>query len=296
MPLPAKLPGAFLSGLKKIRSRGPLVGLTYQILKDAIISGKLPPGAWLTEEPLTRALGISRTPLREAINRLESEGFIKVTPHKGAQVVQFTDQEIKDLFEAREAIESTFFVRAAKAIPQEELKIIQSEFERIAREWDAAIDDPVSWEEKRQAYLRLDRAFHDRLILSAGNRYWEQLYYNIRDKIEQFGYMLSLIPDRFRVAREEHQAIIEAMLKKDYIKGRQIMRRHIRNVQISVMTYGREKEQAGPAQEPTPGNQTSTPGQPRSRKPQTARPDTSGLAHHPKRNPKPRSTKAAPGH
>ena len=89
-----------MPALKKIRTRGPLVEPVYKALKHAIITGQIAPGSALYEEPLTKLLGVSRTPLREAFNRLKSDGLIEVVPRKGACVVELDAQDIDDLLEA----------------------------------------------------------------------------------------------------------------------------------------------------------------------------------------------------
>lgn len=102
--------------LGTIRARGPLVEQVYRSLKDAIITGRIAPGAWLYETALTQALGVSRTPLREAFNRLKGDGLIAVIPHRGAFVVELDDRDIDNLLEAREVIETAFFERAAQVL------------------------------------------------------------------------------------------------------------------------------------------------------------------------------------
>jgi DNA-binding GntR family transcriptional regulator len=237
---------AHLAGLKKIRSRGPLVAKVHQTLKEAIISGQLPPGAWLSEQPLTKAMGISRTPLREAFNRLVSEGFIAVVPRKGAHVVDLSEEELTELFEAREVIETTFFVRAAEKLSGAELRQMDQEFAQLGAALLAAYDgDPAQVETPRRAYLRIDRAFHDRLILASGNTYWTNVYFNLRDRIELYGFQLSRLPNRFRLAIHEHATIMDALLRGEYDRARTVMQEHIRNVRLGILEYRKQSPAAG---------------------------------------------------
>ncbi len=228
--------------LKRIRSRGPLREKVYQVLKEAIIRGELAHGTRLHEEQLTRALGISRTPLREAFNRLKSDGLIEVVPRKGAHIVELTDTDLVDLFEAREVLETTFLIRSARRLERAVFERIRAGLKKAEEEMTAAEDDPKLWDEKRAEYLRLDRAFHDELVVASGNKYWVKLYYDIRDRIEIYSHQISYVPDRFRIAIEDHYAILDALLAGDLIKAEGLMRTHIRKMRVSVaqMRQGRD--------------------------------------------------------
>ena len=221
--------------LSKIRTRGPLAEKVYAVLKEAIIRGKLERGMWLQEEALTKALDVSRTPIREALNRLKSEGLIELSPRKGAHIIELSDSELADLFEVREKVETVFFIRSAKAMPlhtiitfQERLRVCE-EAMRLAR------GKQQEWEKKRKEYLEHDRALHDALIQATGNKYWQQIYYDIRDRIEIFGNQLSFDQERFDIAIKAHYRILAAIEQGDYRGGKKAMRDHIRNVKNGLI-------------------------------------------------------------
>jgi GntR family transcriptional regulator, rspAB operon transcriptional repressor len=216
--------------IKKIRSRGPLATIAYDLIKDAIIHGRFAPGTWLQEEQLTQALGISRTPVREAFNRLKSEGILDVIPRKGAHIVELSPSEIDDLFEAREVIETQFFIRSAKSISKDLILKFKENLNRQETEMRKSEADSDIWNESRKKYLKTDRALHDALLSSAGNTYWEGLYFNLRDRIEMYGSQLSFDREWFDVAIQDHDNIIDAILNQDFEKGKQALIQHIRNV------------------------------------------------------------------
>ena len=222
-------------GLPKIRSRGPLAEKVYAILKESIIQGKFASGMWLQEEALTKALGVSRTPLREAFNRLKSEGFIEVLPRKGAHIIELSDDELADLFEVREQIETVFFVRSASAVPQATIDRLRSSMQQSEQAMRHSVNKPEQWNEERIRYLRNDRLLHDTLIKASGNKCWERLYFDIRDRIEIFGNQLSFDQEWFDVAIEDHYAIIDAILAGDYETGCRAMRQHIANVHRGIV-------------------------------------------------------------
>lgn len=225
----------FFSGkIKKIKSRGPLANKAYELIKEAIIQGRFAPGTWLQEEQLTEALGISRTPLREAFNRLKSEGFIEVTPRRGAHIVDLSSSEIDDLFEVRQVIETMFFIRAAQNMSKERVLAFKETLTRQEMEMRGSETDSKIWHESRAKYLKTDRALHDALIAATRNKYWEVLYYNIRDRIEIYANRLSFDREWFGVIIEDHYHIIEAILDRNFEAGKQAMAQHIHNVREAI--------------------------------------------------------------
>jgi len=224
--------------LKTIRARGPLVEQVYRSLKDAIITGRIAPGAWLYETVITQALGVSRTPLREAFNRLKSDGLIQVIPHRGAFVIELDDHDIDNLLEAREVIETAFFERAARGVAPDGLRRARRELEQAHRLF-AAARGAAARRKALQTYLRIDRELHDRLIEASGNGYWVKLYFDLRERIELCGYQVSQLPHRFERIVAEHIEIIDALLAGDLARGRRGLRTHIRNVREGVHEYRR---------------------------------------------------------
>jgi DNA-binding GntR family transcriptional regulator len=226
--------------LRTIRARGPLVEQVYRSLKDAIITGRIAPGAWLFETALTQALGVSRTPLREAFNRLKSDGLIAVIPHRGAFVVELDDRDIDNLLEAREVIETAFFERAAQVLTADELRRARRVFEQAHRHF-AGAKGAAARRKALQQYLRIDRELHDRLIEASGNGYWVKLYFDLRERIELCGYQVSQLPHRFERIVQEHLDMIDALLAGDLQGARRCLRTHIRNVHRGVHEYRRLK-------------------------------------------------------
>jgi DNA-binding GntR family transcriptional regulator len=219
----------FRKKLKKIPSRGNLAEMAYQILKEAITRGYYPPGTWLPEDELTKELGISRTPIREALNRLQGDGLIEVTPRKGARLIEFTYEQIEELLEAREALETTFFVQSARQIDPSEFKSFKNRFIEAEKEVSSAEGDWDLLFEKQNGYIELDRAFHDRLIAACGNRYWIKFYHSLRNLIQVSAYRAGRHPMQYQRAVSEHHAILNALLNKDYEDAKEFLAKHIQN-------------------------------------------------------------------
>jgi DNA-binding GntR family transcriptional regulator len=224
--------------LTRIRSRIDRSERVYHILKDAVIHRQFTPGVWIKQEQISQAIGISRTTVRPVLARLQSEGLIEARPRKGFRVVEFSQEELDDLFEVREVLETAFFTRSAQTIPLEELQMTLTSLENAEYKMKEAKPGSELWDDRLREYLELDRAFHDRLIEASGNKQWRQMYLNTRDKIEIIGYQASYIPTQLSNAIEQHSKIIKALLKQDFKNAELIMREHIRNVRRSIKLDG----------------------------------------------------------
>jgi DNA-binding GntR family transcriptional regulator len=178
----------------------------YQNIKSQIITGTLKPGTRLPEAELSKAMNISRAPIREAFNRLEKEGFVTVIPRKGAAVSNITTQTIEDIFEIRESLESLAVKKSIGKISIEELEKVGESFKKF-------INKTVDTENCIQ-YLALDKKFHDLLSQNCGNKKLIDLLANLQEQIHWLR-NISLKRITFAGSVKEHLAIIEALKKDD---------------------------------------------------------------------------------
>ena len=178
----------------------------YQNIKFQIIIGVLKPGTRLPEEELSKAMNISRAPIREAFNRLEKEGFVTVIPRKGAAVSKVTAQAIEDLFEIRETLESLAVKKSKGKISIEELEEVGNGFKKF-------INKPTNTENCIQ-YLSLDKKFHDLLSQNCSNKKLIELLANLQEQIHWLR-NISLRRTTFSGSVREHLAIIEALKRND---------------------------------------------------------------------------------
>lgn len=178
----------------------------YQNMKLQIIRGNLKPGTRLLEEELSKAMNISRAPIREALNRLEKEGFVTIIPRKGATVSHITVQMVEDIFEIRETLESLAVKKSLGKISIEELEKLGESFKKFK-------DKPANAENCIQ-YLALDKKFHDLLSQNCGNKKLIELLANLQ---EQIHWLRNISLKRISLAGsvKEHLAIIEALKKND---------------------------------------------------------------------------------
>jgi DNA-binding GntR family transcriptional regulator len=206
----------------------------YQRLKDAIRKGTLAPGTRVREVEIAERFGISRTPAREAIRRLETEGLVSFVPRHGAVISKLDHQETMELYDLREILEGAaagFAARHASAAEIEELA------ELIAAEPELA--------EKPDQLADLNQIFHAALYRAAHNRFLERSLIGLRDSMALLGGTSLRVAGRFETAHDEHVAIISAIAARDADKAEQAAKAHIRGAQRARLKLMRASLVAG---------------------------------------------------
>lgn len=178
---------------------------TYTWLKKYIATLPRGEGVFLTEAEVAERAGTSRTPVREAFMRLESEGLLELIPRRGAYVPPLSTSEITMIMEARSMVEE-WSIRQVIEQPTEGL--VEELYELIEQQ-EQAVNDPV-------AFIDFDRAFHTHLIWAAGNTAIARFYEGLRDRQLRMGiYAVSANEKRSRVVVEEHRAIVRSIEETD---------------------------------------------------------------------------------
>lgn len=204
----------------------------YQHIRRKLLDGSVPPGSRLSYGNIGKEIGVSATPVREAVGQLASEGFVDLVPQLGAVVRELTREEAIELYELREAMESYAAARAAERIGERQLNELRRNLadssalvEQLRESGDAAADKAVA-----RRFHALDLAFHMTIIEASRNR--RML------KVVGDSHILTRIfqADRheFRIGilqatEAEHQAIADAISKRDAAATHDAMMRHIRN-------------------------------------------------------------------
>jgi DNA-binding GntR family transcriptional regulator len=218
--------------MKKLKIPSNLTTLAYNSIKEYILEGRLDEDSRLTEEFLSTQLGISKSPIREALNRLETEGLIRIEPRKGAYLRRLSPEEVHDLYDLREALE-THVMRTAKLTPALFAELHQSL--KRHRAFLKAND--------RTRYIEEDVHFHASLANATTNAQLCAVLENIQNQIwlsRRKTYDLSS-----STAPGHHEAIVEALESKDRDKAEGIMREHIQNVRRHLVEFlqNRQAEQ-----------------------------------------------------
>lgn len=204
----------------------PLRDVVFNFLREAILSGELMPGERLMENQLADKIGVSRTPIREAIRKLELEGLVEMVPRKGAQVASMTKKGIKDVLEVRSALEELAVRLACERIKDDQLV----ELKAVNKEFAIAV-------EKRDIQTMIDKdvQFHDIIIKVADNNKLTQIISNLREQIHR--YRIVYLNDKvyLQTIKDEHNEIISAIEKKDAEAAGTIIIKHILNQEKAVI-------------------------------------------------------------
>lgn len=202
----------------------------YRHVKQGVLDRVYEGGTLLTEGELAEAVGVSRTPVREALLRLETEGLLKLYPKKGALVLPVSAQEITDVLETRLLVEE-FTVRRAVPAPPGLLDRLAALIEEQRLHADEG-DLP--------AMMAADRAFHAEIVRSAGNQILGRLYDQLRDRQLRMGVaVLHAHPDRLERTLAEHAEILDALRAGDADTAAAAVRAHIGRVEALVRGPGR---------------------------------------------------------
>lgn len=220
----------------KLDSYKPLREIVFESLREAIINGILKPGERLMEIQLAEEMGVSRTPVREAIRKLELEGFVVMVPRKGAYVAGISLKDIADVFEVRAALESLAAGLAAERITDDELEALERSLVKVAESTEA--DDLNS-------LISADTDFHDILYRASRNERLVQIVSNLREQIQRFRMASLSHPGRMRVALEEHRKIVEAISERNVELAQQLARDHIENAENTMLNMMRKLEEEG---------------------------------------------------
>lgn len=197
---------------------GNLFQQAYTRLRDAIEDGTLEPGRRLMEMQVSAWLQISRTPAREAIRRLHSEGLLEHGPHGGLAVVQHDAVAVRELYAVRESLEGAAAAMAARNAEPHEIEMLQEQV-RI----QAGLPPDV------QVHGRENRLFHDSVFRAAHNRFLLKSVQALQDAMILLGEKNFAVPGRIRSSTEEHANIVEAIAARDAAAAEEAARLHIRH-------------------------------------------------------------------
>jgi DNA-binding GntR family transcriptional regulator len=211
----------------------------YNWLRSAILSGELRPHERLVETTIAELASVSRTPVREALHRLEVDGLVGEGEGGGLEVIGFSLDELADLCAVRETLEGMATELAAVSRSELELATLRSV---VAREEELAGDASSV-----EALVELNHSFHETLWRSARNRYLADELKHLRSLIERLQETTLRSSDRLEQAISEHKAIVDALEQRDVAVAGELARRHFRNAMAMrlAMTHGGAVSAAG---------------------------------------------------
>ena len=213
----------------------PLGDIVYEVLRDAIIKQVLKPGERLMETELAEEMDVSRTPIREAMRKLELEGYVVMVPRKGAYVASLSIEDITSLFEIRGALEALAAGLAAKRASSEEIK----EMER-----NLLTEEELFAANNVFETIEMDAKFHELIYSASRNQRLQNMIKDLRDQIQRFRATSLSIPGRMRLALEEHRKIVEAIMAGDVIKAQEVTAEHLRKAKKVLLKVIAAEEEA----------------------------------------------------
>ena len=217
----------------KINEYLPLRDIVFQTLRKAILTGELEPGERLMETQLGEKLGVSRTPIREAIRKLELEGLVIMVPRKGAQVAQFTEKDIKDVLEVRAALEALAAKLACRRMDERsflKLQLIITEYDYASRDNDLEV------------MIEKDIEFHETIFNATNNDKLSQFFSNMREQVDRYRIAYLKNAEHSNNVIEEHLAILDALKNRDEELASDLATKHIQIQCESIMHIVKNKD------------------------------------------------------
>ena len=203
----------------------PLRDVVFQTLRQAILRGELKPGERLLEIKLAEKLGVSRTPIREAIRKLELEGLVLMVPRKGAEVAQITEKNLRDVLEVRKALEELAVDLACNRIMKEDIL----ELKKAAKEFEITLS---SGDVTKIATA--DVQFHDIIYQATGNERLFKLLLKLREQMYRYRVEYLKRKESYPILLEEHDKIVKAIEERNPAEARKMICAHIDNQMLAV--------------------------------------------------------------
>jgi DNA-binding GntR family transcriptional regulator len=198
-------------------------------IRAILLDGEIPPGARIPERDLCERLQISRTPLREALKVLAAEGLVQLLPNRGSRAAKLTDKDMRDLFEVCQGLEALAGELACERISDSEIAEIATAHAAMVQHYRDG--DLIQ-------YYRCNRAIHEAIVGAAGNPVLAALYASVTARIRRARYVTPMTTQRWAFAVQEHEAILNALQRRDALGLSHVLRTHLRHKREEVLQAG----------------------------------------------------------
>jgi len=222
-----------MKNLLKLEGYDLLSKKVYLKLKKEIIKGSFKPGDKILEGRIAEHMGISRTPVREAIRELAAEGFVTLSPNQGVVVRSVSAENIREVLQIHSVLEGLAARLSCEVINEEGLKELENyvnKMEKLANKKDLS------------AYSEVDLKFHEFIVNTCRNKRLIQMRKNISDQAQRYRISSLSIPRRLKESLKEHQKILEAFKTKDPKKVDSASQKHIQNALKNILNNVAEKK------------------------------------------------------
>ena len=208
--------------MKKTVDNTNLRDQTYDIIKNMIILREIEPGKKINEEHIAKEIQVSRTPIREALCRLENEGIVKIIPRRGAFVSDLTETNVREILLIREVLEGLVVRLAVENMDEKTLEKLRKALEKVSTlsEKDRDLIN----------YTRSEVDFHALLLSASNNQMLKNMMEMVNAHLQIIRLRTVVIPERAKRTVKEHQQILKAIENGDATSAEELMRKHIRSV------------------------------------------------------------------
>jgi len=214
-----------MKNILKLENYELLSQKAYRILKRAIVRGDLTPNSKLLLNEIAKSLGISNTPIREAVNKLASEGLVKIIPNKGIIVKEVNINDFQEILQIRSFLDGLIAKIASKKITDEEI----DEMMGVIHEMEYAVK-----KDDRLNYNDLDIQFHDFLLNITGNNKLKEIYNNLMNQSNKFRLRTLKISDRMGKSLKEHREIALKIKERNPDEANRVSQEHIESISKSI--------------------------------------------------------------
>lgn len=194
----------------------PLYQRVAERLRERIVAHSMAPGSWIDEQALTAELGISRTPLREALKVLAAEGLVTMKLRRGAYVTEVSERDLSEVFHLLSLLESDAAAVVAEQASDEQIAELASLHQQL--------EDTV---DERDAFFAANERFHMRLLEIADNRWRNQMVADLRKVMKLYRHHSLFKQGRLEASLKEHRRIMAALKARDALKVRELMQQHL---------------------------------------------------------------------
>ena len=189
-------------------------------IRELVIEGDLEPGAKVPERILCERFNVSRTPLREALKTLASEGWLEILPHKGARVTRLSEEDVDQMFPIMGALEALSGELACANLSEEQFAEIRALHYQMVLHYTRRELAP---------YFQINQLIHEKILAAAANPLLMQMYQTLSGRIRRARYVANMSDDRWAQAIEEHEKMLSALASRDGQSLANVLRGHLSN-------------------------------------------------------------------
>lgn len=219
-------------GQKDGRDKYSLRGRVFQSIREDILSGRYEQNTELKEAAIGAELGVSRTPVREALRQLELEGLVTIIPNRGAYVNMITAKDVQDIYVIRSMLEGLCARWATQSITEEQLDSMEETL---------CLSEYHTSKKNYEKLYELDSLFHEQLYEAGGSRILNHILSDFHDYVKMVRKVTISTSSRSVTSTEEHRAIFEAIKEKDPDKAEALAKEHVKHTIESIQAYGLER-------------------------------------------------------